>query len=153
MPCLLAYHTALIAPAQSTVKLARGQRYAMSERMLPTGETLPLTAFDQALGNEGVPTFAEEFDNHYDAIVANGVSTAELTNHETKTKVRYTADPEFKKWMIWNNFAKPGFVCPEPQINLVNAPNAPHSEEEKSIRRLEPGESFRATCNITIEDL
>jgi aldose 1-epimerase len=153
MPCLLAYHTALVAPENSTLKLAHGPRYAMNERMLPTGVTLPLSAFDVAMAEAGVSTFAEEMDNHYDAIFTNGVSTAELIIPDTKTKVTYTSDPEFKKWMVWNNFAKPGFVCPEPQVNLVNAPNAPNPESERTMRSLQPGEQFRTTCNITIEDL
>ncbi|MCZ4149572.1 hypothetical protein BZG21_34730, partial [Escherichia coli] len=52
-------------------------------------------------------------------------------------------------WMIWNNHTEGGFFCPEPQMNLVNAPHLPDiPAEESGLIGLEPGELFEQSSRL-----
>jgi aldose 1-epimerase len=58
----------------------------------------------------------------------------------------YDAGSSYKQWMIWNNKANPGFFCcPEPQVNLVNAPNMEMPPEDIGLFALAPGELLEET--------
>ncbi|WP_138496332.1 aldose 1-epimerase [Paenibacillus pinistramenti] len=159
MPCLIAFHTAVNAPfsreSESTdckVKLTIGERWEMSERMLPTGKYQELSGFDQALKGEGVYPFAESMDNHYTAVPQQGRSRMELTDHKLNLTLVYDVGTSYKQWMIWNNGATPGFFCPEPQMNLVNAPNITNlPADEIGLIGLEPGEIWEETARFYVK--
>ena len=90
--------------------------------MLPTGSHQELSANEQAMQGAGVYPFFESMDNHYTAVPQNGRNRMELTDEAEKVTLVYDVGTSYKQWMIWNNEATEGFFCPEPQINLVNAP-------------------------------
>ena len=46
-----------------------------------------------------------------------------LTDKRVGVRFIYDAGTGYKQWMIWNDNAEGGFFCPEPQMNMVNAPN------------------------------
>lgn len=155
MPCLLAYHTAINAPfvpgsaAQDyRVKLTIGKRWEMSERMLPTKDYLPLTPNELLLQQEGVYPFFESLDNHYTVQTQQGSNRMELTDIRSGVKLVYDAGTAYKQWMIWNNGATEGFFCPEPQINLVNAPNVDLPAEEIGLFSIAPQEYFEETARL-----
>ncbi|WP_248926191.1 aldose 1-epimerase [Paenibacillus hamazuiensis] len=157
MPCLLAFHTALNAPfaAGSTaedyrVKLTMDKRYEMSERMLPTGRFQQLSVQEEQLKGEGVYPFFEPLDNHYTSVPQNGRNRAELSDLREKVTLVYDAGASYKHWMIWNNNATPGFFCPEPQINLVNAPNVDMPAEQSGLFSLDAGEIWEETSRLYI---
>lgn len=158
MPCLLAFHTAINAPfatgatAQDyRVRLTIGERWEMNERMLPTGRRQPLTDFERRLQQEGVYPFSEEMDNHYTSLAQNGRNRMELRDLKNEVTLVYDAGTAFKQWMIWNNFATPGFFCPEPQINLVNAPNVSGlSAEDKGLFSLQSSEVWEQTSRLYV---
>lgn len=51
--------------------------------------------------------------------------------------------------MIWNNNMGGEFFCPEPQMNLVNAPNVEGiPAEEIGLIGLEPGELFEQSSRL-----
>ncbi|EOS56613.1 aldose 1-epimerase [Paenibacillus barengoltzii] len=158
MPCLLAFHTAVNAPfaPESTakdykVKLTIGQRWQMSERMLPTGSFQPLTAEEEQMKGEGVYPFFASMDNHYTAVPQNGRNRMELTDTKLGKTLVYDVGTSYKQWMIWNNGATEGFFCPEPQINLVNAPKSNLPAEEIGLFSLLPGEIWEERARLYVK--
>ncbi|MBW7458809.1 aldose 1-epimerase, partial [Paenibacillus sepulcri] len=137
--------------ADYRVKLTIGSRWEMSERMLPTGEFLPLTAEEEQLKGEGVYPFFTELDNHYTAVPQNGRNRMELTDTKLGRTLVYDVGTSYKQWMIWNNFATEGFFCPEPQINLVNAPNVDLPADEIGLFSLAPGEIWEETGRLYLK--
>ncbi|MEC0371401.1 aldose 1-epimerase [Paenibacillus chibensis] len=153
MPNLLAFHTAINAPfvpgsesSDYTFKVTIGERREMTERMLPTGRFQPLSREEEDMKGVGTSPYFASMDNHYTAVPQNGRNRMELTDHRTGDVFVYDVGTEYKHWMIWNNEAGGKFFCPEPQINLVNAPNVTgESAEEIGLIGLEPGERWEAT--------
>ncbi|WP_310549993.1 aldose 1-epimerase [Paenibacillus glufosinatiresistens] len=159
MPCLLAFHTAVNAPfaPKSTakdyrVKATIGQRWELDERMLPTGSYQPLTSEEEKLKGEGVNPFFAPMDNHYTAVPQNGRNRMELTDLKEGITLVYDVGTSYKQWMIWNNQATEGFFCPEPQINLVNAPKSQLPAEEIGLFGLEPGEYWEETARFYVKN-
>jgi aldose 1-epimerase len=74
----------------------------------------------------------------------------ELTDNRSGAKLVYDAGTGYKQWMIWNCFAKGGFFCPEPQINLVNAPNVDLPAEDIGLIGLEQGEVWEETSRLYV---
>ncbi len=158
MPCLLAFHTAVSVPfapesaaADYLVKVTIGERWEMSGRTLPTGGKLPLSAEETALQGEGVNPFAIPLDNHYTVKPQNGRNFMELTDKKEGITLVYDAGTSYKQWMLYNNGAREGFFCPEPQINLVNAPNTGLPAEEIGLFGLEPGEIWEERARLYVK--
>ncbi|MGO4731262.1 aldose 1-epimerase [Paenibacillus sp. 2KB_22] len=156
MPNLFAFHTAIAVPfapdSQSsdyTAKVTIGQRRELNERSLPTGQFQPLTPEEEQLKKDGVSPFFAAMDNHYTAEPQNGRNYMELTDHRTGDKLVYDVGTSYKHWMIWNNNMGGEFFCPEPQMNLVNAPNVEGiPAEEIGLVGLEPGELFEQSSRL-----
>ena len=158
MPNLLAFHTAIKAPFDETseacdykVKATIGQRYELNGRSLPTGNIQPLSNEEELLKTEGVNPYFEAMDNHYTSEPQNGRNYMELTNTKTGDTLVYDVGTSYKHWMIWNNNASNQFFCPEPQMNLVNAPNVTgKSNEEIGLIALEPGLVFEQSSRLYV---
>lgn len=158
MPCLLAFHTAVNAPfapgsqaKDYQVKLTIGQRWQLNDRMLPTGAFQPLTPEEKQLQGEGVYPFFTALDNHYTAVAQNGRNRMELTDKKLGATLVYDVGTSYKQWMIWNNGATEGFFCPEPQINLVNAPKVDLPAEEIGLFSLKAGEIWEETARLYLK--
>ncbi|CAM2814347.1 aldose 1-epimerase [Paenibacillus sediminis] len=157
MPNLLGFHTTINVPfvpgstAQNyRLKLTIGERRELSSRQLPTGKFQPLTAEEVQMKNEGVYPFFAEMDNHYTSEPQNGRNRMELTDTANDVTLVYDVGTAYKHWMVWNNFGREGYICPEPQINLVNAPNVNLPAEEIGLIALEPGEIWEETSRLYI---
>lgn len=157
MPCLLAFHTSVNAPfadgskaADYRLKLTIGERWELNERMLPTGEFQPLTDQELMMQGEGVYPFFESMDNHYTSAAQNGRNRMELTDQSERITLVYDVGMSYKQWMIWNNGAQEGFFCPEPQINLVNAPHVDLPADEIGLFSLEPGEIWEESSRLYV---
>lgn len=155
MPCLAAFHTAINAPfapdstaSDYTFKMTIGNRWALNERMLPTGQFQPLTAEEETMKLGGLSPYFEAMDNHYTAAPQNGRNRMELTDNRNHVTLVYDVGTSFKQWMIWNNNACQSFFCPEPQINLVNAPKSELPADEIGLFSLEPGEIWEASSRL-----
>ncbi|WP_274649716.1 aldose 1-epimerase [Paenibacillus humicola] len=158
IPCLFAFHTAINAPfapggsaKDYRVKLTIGERWQMSDRMLPTGQFQTLAPEEELLKGEGVYPFFGAMDNHYTAVPQNGRNRMELTDTKLGATLVYDVGTSYKMWMIWNNFAREGFFCPEPQINLVNAPNSSLPTDEIGLFSLEAGEIWEETARLYVK--
>ncbi|MEK4510229.1 aldose 1-epimerase [Paenibacillus anaericanus] len=158
MPCLLAFHTAINAPfapngvaGDYLVKATIGERWELNERMLPTGKFQPLSEEEKALQGEGVNPFFAPLDNHYTVAPQNGRNLMELRDTKHGVTLVYDVGTSYKQWMIWNNGATEGFFCPEPQINLVNAPKVDLPADEIGLFSLAPGEIWEETARIYVK--
>jgi aldose 1-epimerase len=157
MPCLLAFHTAINAPFTSEsiapdyrAQITIGSRWEMSDRMLPTQRFQPLSAEEEQLRDEGIYPFFAVMDNHYTAAAQAGRNRMELTDTRQGVKLVYDVGTSYKQWMVWNNFAKEGFFCPEPQINLVNAPNMDQLGDDIGLYGLAAGEIWEETSRLYV---
>lgn len=155
MPCLLAMHTSVNAPfAQSSTAedcsfmMTIGERYEMNERMLPTGHYQALGAEEAKIKSGGVSPYFEAMDNHYTAVPQNGRNRMELTDSREGVKLIYDVGTSYKHWMVYNNNAQVGFFCPEPQTNLVNAPNVDLPAEQIGLFSLLPGELWEESSRL-----
>lgn len=160
MPLMLGFHTTLNAPFHEestaddyTIMLTIGQRWEMSSRMLPTGSFLPLSMDEQKLKESGVNPFFTALDNHYTASPQGGRNYAALTDHRLGIRLVYEAGREYTQWMVFNNHANGGFICPEPQTSVVNAPNTGLPQSESGLIVLQPAETWSASSRIYVEDL
>lgn len=158
LPCLYAFHTAINAPfapgsaAQDyKVKLTIGKRWELNERMLPTGKHIPLTVGEEQLRDDGIYPFFEALDNHYTVLPQNGRNRMELTDTRRGVTLVYDVGTSYKQWMIWNHFAIEGFFCPEPQVNLVNAPNVDLPADEIGLFGLAKGEFWEETARLYLK--
>ncbi|WP_068775218.1 aldose 1-epimerase [Paenibacillus sp. FJAT-26967] len=158
IPCLLAFHTAINAPFAPDssandyrVKLTIGERWEISDRLLPTGKFQPLTPQEIQLRDEGISPYFDDLNNHYTARAQNGRNRMELTDTRSGVTLVYDVGTSYKQWMIWNNFGTEGFFCPEPQINLVNAPKSSLPAEDIGLFALQPGEIWEATARLYVK--
>ncbi|MFC4776208.1 aldose 1-epimerase [Paenibacillus sp. GCM10023252] len=157
MPCMIAFHTTINAPfdpnsssKDCSFKMTIGNRWELSERMLPTGQFQPLKEQEQGMKDAGISPYWESMDNHYTVEPQNGRNAMELTDNRTGTTLVYDAGTAYKQWMIWNNGGTPGFFCPEPQLNLVNAPNVDLPADEIGLVGLEPGGIWEETSRLYV---
>lgn len=158
LPCLIAFHTAINAPfvpggeaKDYLAEITVGQRWEMNERMLPTGKHQPLTPEEDKLKEGGINPFFGPLDNHYTAAPRNGRNRMELTDTKKGITLVYDVGTSYKQWMVWNNGAAEGFFCPEPQMNLVNAPNSDLPAEEIGLFGLAKGEIWEEAARIYIK--
>ncbi|WP_127586236.1 aldose 1-epimerase [Paenibacillus koleovorans] len=162
MPCMLGFHTAVNAPfapgsttSDCSFTMSIGERWELDGRMLPTERTQPLSAFEQAFGSEGAGAspFTEAMDNHYSAKPGPSGNRMVLTDSRARARLVYDAGMAYKQWMIWNDGARGGFFCPEPQINMVNAPNLSLPAEQTGLVLLEPGCSWSGSSRLYVESI
>lgn len=158
MPCTIGFHTSLAAPfaegsskSDCLLRMTIGERVELNERMLPTGNYTPLDENERRLKAEGTSPFFAELDNHYTAAPQGGRNVMELTDTRLNVKLVYDAGTAYRFWMIYNADADSGFFCPEPQTNMVNAPNAPFPADDTGIVSLEPGEVWQETSRFYCE--
>ncbi|MFD0589879.1 aldose 1-epimerase [Paenibacillus sp. GCM10027627] len=155
MPCLLGFHTTINAPfvpgsgpEHCRFTLTMDKRWELNDRMLPTGRTVPLSPDEQAMRTEGISPFRSPLDHHYKSAALDGHNRMVLTDTRTGIELVYEAGAAYRQWMIWNNGGTPGFICPEPQINMVNAPNVALPPEETGLLSLAPGELWEETSRL-----
>jgi aldose 1-epimerase len=155
MPSMIAFHTTLNAPFvpgstsdDYTFTMTTGKRWELNERMLPTGGHQELLEEEVAMQTTGISPFWQPMDNHYTSATRDGRNKMELTDNRAGVTLVYDVGSAYKQWMIWNNKATPGFFCPEPQLNLVNAPNVNLPAEEIGLVTLAPGAIWESTSRL-----
>ncbi|WP_157061890.1 aldose 1-epimerase [Alicyclobacillus ferrooxydans] len=160
MPCMLAFHTTVRVPFADDSNLndyqftaTIGDRWELTDRMLPTGRHQLLTPEERQMQSSGVSPFFEMMDNHYSALPQNGKNFMSLTDTRLGIRFIYDVGMKYKYWMIFNNFGKGEFFCQEPQTSLVNAPNTGLSVEETGIVMLTSGAAWSETSRFYVEDL
>ena len=152
MPFGLGWHSAFRAAADTTVKVSVDRRVVMSDRMLPTGELLPLTDEEDKMRTVGLSPFRAVMDDHFTSRPLDGnYHGAVIVTPSLGIKMWYEVDAAYRHWMIWNCEREGSFVCIEPQNWRVNAPNLALPEDESGMACLLPGENYKATARIWAE--
>ncbi|QAY68067.1 aldose 1-epimerase [Paenibacillus protaetiae] len=158
IPCMIGFHTTVNAPfapgstpEDCTFTLTIGERWELSDRSLPTGKKLPLLPEEERMKSGGITPYWGAMDNHYTAVPQNGRNAMELTDHRIGKTLVYDVSSAYKQWMIWNNNMSNQYFCPEPQLNLVNAPNSSLPAEETGFVTLEPGGIWESTSRLYVK--
>lgn len=157
MPCAIGFHTSLNAPfaagsspSDCQMRMTIGSRVDLDERMLPNGSYAPLGEAELQMKQGNVSPYFDKMDNHYTAEPQDGRNVMELTDTRLNVTFVYDAGTAYRFWMIYNADANNGFFCPEPQTNMVNAPNAPFPAAETGLVSLAPGEVWQATSRMYV---
>ncbi len=157
MPLMLGFHTTFNAPFSKTsgkddvtLQLSISERIELNERSLPSGKRLSLNPNEQKIAGDGISPYFAPLDNHYMA-KKEGQNRMVLTDRHEKVKLVYETGSKFPFWMLYNKDADSGFFCPEPQTNMVNAPNAPFPAGETGLIELKAGETWSAQSRIFTE--
>ena len=147
MPVGLGWHTAFRITPETRMNIAVENRVEMSERILPTGNLLPLSEEETYLVRpEGLDPVYQDMDDHFTAMAG----VAMLSHPKEGVKIIYKVDPFYKHWMVWNCNREGSFVCIEPQNWRVNAPNLPLPAEESGMGSIEAGETLSAKASIQV---
>ncbi|WDL99523.1 aldose 1-epimerase [Alicyclobacillus sp. ALC3] len=160
MPCMVGFHTAIQVPFsdQSSVQDYRtmvtvGERWELDERHLPTGSLLPLSEYEADLARQGAAPFAIEMDNHYTANPQCGRNFASIEDAHLGLRLVYDAGTKYRHWMLWNDEAGGQVFCPEPQTNVVNAPNLGMDATRTGLLVLGAGESWQEESQFYLVNL
>lgn len=160
MPVMLGFHTTLSAPfaKESTQEDCRfhltiGERLELDKRSLPTGNKIPLTDVEKAIRQGNGSPYAVRMDNHYTAASRDGRNRATITDCKEHVRFVYDAGTDYKFWMLYNNDAKSGFVCPEPQTSMVNAPNVHLADQSNGLFLLDPNEHWSGHSQFYYEHM
>ena len=155
MPVGVGFHTALNVcftedkdPASYRLRMASGEEIVYHpETIIPTGERRKDTELLNALNGEGVCPQGERISRHMTCTPGG----AEMVHLPSGKRMKYQISDTLPYWMLWNGDAQSGFICPEPQSWIVDAPNQSQKTEESGFRFIEPGEAFVTEMELTLE--
>lgn len=158
-PWGLGYHTTFRFPlandgdlSRCTMTLTAKRRWALSDRLLPTG--VLLESEDLKALREGIVLVDKPLDDVFlSSVVDGGGNECVLTDPDAGLLVRYTADHSFLHWVIYNNDSHQGYVCPEPYTWVTNAPNLSLDAKLTGLRTIQPGEKVHTSTEIVVESL
>ena len=155
MPTGVGFHTAFNAyfvpgdhdPTHYRLKMSAVEEITYHpETIIPTGERLHNTPLLYQLNGEGLQLQGEAVSRH----MVRGDGGAQLIHLPSGRTVQYDVSDGLRYWMLWNAGGDKGFICPEPQSWIVDAPNQSHKTEESGFRALDCGESFTVETNISL---
>ncbi|MDD3334079.1 MAG: aldose 1-epimerase [Eubacteriales bacterium] len=136
MPLGIGVHAAWNVPAPNwRLHMDVRKQWLVDERILPTGETAEDTPQLTGL-REG--TLRPE-EQALSALLELNSHTVTLENGVWQMTCEWGS--AFPFVMLWNGGGHSGFVCPEPQSWLVDAPNLSLPASQSGFQALSPGES------------
>lgn len=141
MPVGIGIHAALslIAGRSYTLHIAAVRQWLVDDvHLIPTGETLCESQTLSAL-RSGIL----DPDDGMLSCLLECKPGMEIRLKSKEGELVCVPDSAFRFVMLWNDGGGRGFVCPEPQSWLTNAPNLPLSPEESGLKALKPGENLR----------
>ncbi len=156
MPVGVGFHTALNAnfvPGDSNPEHYRIRLCALEEipydpqSIIPTGERRTDTPLLQLLNGEGYQPQGEYMSRH----LLRGDGGAELIHLPSGRRVCYDVSDALRYWVLWNGGGTQGFVCPEPQTWMIDAPNQSQKTEESGFRALAPNETLSVQTRLSLK--
>ena len=149
MPIGLGFHAAfncpflpLTSPDEYRLQLPVSEELLLDgATFIPTGEVSQANHLISALCGEGVRPQGGAISSHFRG-ERDSPGRAVLSHVPSGRAIAYEADPLFAFWMVWNQGGDKGFICPEPQTWMVDAPNSALLPEENGFRALHPGASI-----------
>lgn len=130
---------------QWRVVLPARKRYALSDRLIPTGETQNVPSGGAA------PLEGRVLDDVFGDLIrdADGFSRFSVQGKREKVTVEY--GPEYKVAVVYAPAGR-DFICFEPMTAITNAFNAAHSGWYKGLDAVPPAGSWRAVFRIVAEN-
>jgi aldose 1-epimerase len=165
MPLGIGFHTALRVPfAQDSsrgdcwLRLAVGDRWALSADTLPTGEILPDGPDEARLRDGSLAPLGRPINTWFYAartllLQGRQVNAAILTDCKRRLRLVYEVSEEFRFWALWNDGGASGYICPEPMTWAINAPNLPLPHAQTGMCVLPPEATWQAWTHIHVEAL
>ena len=147
MPCGVGVHAALNATLSDHPVLGspvRCQWELSQPRVLPTGRADADTPLTVALREGTLPVRGEPIS----ALLEMARQEVRLKTDAGTIVCSFEGLPFL---MLWNGNGQQGFICPEPQSWLVDAPNLAYPPEKSGFRALAPGESARYVTKYAFE--
>ena len=151
MPFGAGFHTALRVPFlpdgdadDCMLSVTAGQQWLYDDRIIPTGKTQSAEEFRQ-----GVPAAHRVISTHLDMGGNGGVAT--LTDQKNGAKIVYEVSEGYHFWMLFNQGGEMGYICPEPQTWMVDAPNRPFAPEITGFDAIAPGDKRVLTAKLHLE--
>ncbi|MEG2612646.1 MAG: aldose 1-epimerase, partial [Alistipes sp.] len=152
MPIGVGFHTPLQIPfaggaaSDYVMRVAVDQQAELSERNVPTGKLLPLSARYAKLRQGGLQvTECEPIEAGFTLreIEVDGAPYrgALVENIRTGVRTFYEVDYRTIYWTIWNNGGNQPYCCPEPQSWATNAPNSAN-REAAGFQTIAPGDKW-----------
>jgi aldose 1-epimerase len=165
MPLGIGFHTALrvpfvqeSSPEDYRLRLAVGDRWALSADTLPTGEMLPDGPDEAQLRDGGLAPLGRPINTWFYAARAlplegRRVNAAVLTDRTRGLRLVYEVSEAFRFWALWNDGGANGYICPEPMTWAINAPNLslPHTRTGMCV--LPPAATWQAWTHVHVETL
>ena len=150
MPYGIGFHTAFAAPQDETVRI-RVPNDGKYWRVHPT-RRLP-----DGTSAEIAPEVAAVLDGRAEirscALGAQFSASPQGECFEVLRRdvlIRYSVDPKFRFFAVWNAEGKRDLICLEPMSWLANAPNLPLSPERSGVRAIAPGDTVRFMMDLQI---
>lgn len=148
MPLGLGFHTAFNAaflPGSRTedyrLRLTVSRQIPLApDRFLPAGEEIADNELLRSLRGDGLPPQGLAISCHLRGAAPGAPGEAILEHQPSGRALVYRVDPRYKFWTLWNQGGGKGFICPEPQTWIIDAPNSPRPPEESGFAALAPGE-------------
>lgn len=138
MPAGIGVHAALRADEHCSLRMQPVCRWpADPVRQLTTGQRLTDEPILAQLHNG---TF-NPVDQPVSALM-ECLPGSEVVLHTNAGSWHCEPDPAFRFFMLWNGGGNTGFICPEPQTWVTDAPNLPLPPGETGIRWLAPEETW-----------
>lgn len=154
LPVSFATHTTIAAPfvdgaSEEDIRLMAPitERWVLNQRCLPTGEILPLSAYDNTYVNGTTCPVKRVVDNDmytggrltWDGKPFRGVL---MTDAVSGKGIGYEVSEGYQFWIFWNDRGEKHYFCPEPMTAMINAPNLLLPARQTGYRELSSGEIF-----------
>ena len=129
------------------MRVSIDQKWELDERILPTGNPVPLNSFEETLRTHGIAPVGQVLDlMHYTSkpiqLGDREFHGAVIEDPSKNLRLVYEVGEDYRHWMIWNMTGDLGFVCPEPQTWVVNAPNVKQPAEVTGFKTLAAGQTL-----------
>ena len=133
MPLGVGVHSTLNVPSEDfKLRIPAQKEWLMNERFIPTEEFVADSFWIEALQNGSVMPEQTELCSLLEVDGCTGYL------YDETRKIFFQHDVAFPFVMLWNNHGGKGFVCPEPQSWLVDAPNLKLPPEISGFHVLAP---------------
>lgn len=150
MPYGIGFHTAFAAPREEKVRIRvpnDGKYWRVHPvRRLPDGTTGVITPEVKAV----LDGMAEVRSCALGSLYSGQPQGECFEVLRKEVYIRFSADPKFRFFAVWNADGKRELICLEPMSWLTNAPNLPLSYQQSGVRVLAPGDMVRFSMDLQI---
>lgn len=158
MPVGIGFHTTLNAcflpgdscPEHYHLRMSATQEILYDpDRIIPTGEILENTKLLQELNGQGIVPQGERVSCH----MKRGKNGAELIHVPSGQTICMTVSDSLPYWILWNSDGHSGFICPEAQSWMIDAPNQSQKYQESGFKVIAPDECFHVEMCFQMKHL